>query len=280
MAKKAGIVLLLMLAFGAFLAWCQETSDIKRRQLEILVVPLACVLLLAAIFARKTTFDTIQGAAHKFASLHISSWTLAIGGLGLAAVASLVGWAFSFSIASTSVWAYDASRFTFTATVVAGISLALGRVWSMSRAPSSEAPSRRKTYSVPRQFGLATLLVVTFACAGLSAIFRWLQLPGNAALLVLCFISIISAAQFAFNRTPRWASVLAGSVSFLLASWAMWRFSNRPPINVPASELAFAFAWSAVRGGVAGYLTGASVGGIFMVIAGVNALFTGRPENH
>ncbi|HEY2413898.1 MAG TPA: hypothetical protein VGI40_16725 [Pirellulaceae bacterium] len=131
-----------------------------------------------------------------------------------------------------------------------------------------------RVYSVPRRFGLATLLVVTVAVGILSAIFRWLQLPAEAALIVLFFIGFVSTAQFLFNRAPRLASMLAGAIFFVLFAVAMQFIADSPPSIRSDNELIEAIVGCSLWGGLWGYLTGVAIGSLFMLIAGARAIFT------
>jgi len=130
-----------------------------------------------------------------------------------------------------------------------------------------------RTYSVPRRFGLGTLLVVTLAFSGLSGLFRWLEWGPAIALTILAFIGIISVAQFFFDRSPRLASAVTGSVVFVVVASANWLIESRDP-----EYLVMALLWSGIWGFVAGYVTGVMVGSIFLMMAGVSALFHAKTE--
>jgi hypothetical protein len=136
--------------------------------------------------------------------------------------------------------------------------------------------AKMRIYSVPRRFGLSTLLVVTVAVGTLSAIFRWLQLPAAAALVVLFFIGVVSAAQFIFNRAPRLASVLAGAIFFVLFAIAAQLMAGSPPFLYPGSELMEMIIGCSFWGAICGYLTGVAIGSLFMLMAGTRAIFTKR----
>jgi hypothetical protein len=131
-----------------------------------------------------------------------------------------------------------------------------------------------RVYSVPRRFGLSTLLVVTVAVGILSAIFRWLQLPADAALIVLFFIGVVSSAQFIFNRAPRLASILAGAIFFVLFAAATQLFAGSQPSLYSDSELIEMIVGCSIWGALWGYLTGVAIGSLFMLIAGARAIFT------
>src|SRR5438105_2566436 len=111
----------------------------------------------------------------------------------------------------------EVCQFTFAATVVAWLAMVATSLWRASYAVRNVASPPAKVYSFPRRFGLGTLLVITLAFGALSAFFRWLQWPGEVVLGALGFVGLIGAMQFAFDRAPRQASMLVGSL--LLAAW-------------------------------------------------------------
>ena len=134
-----------------------------------------------------------------------------------------------------------------------------------------------RTYSVPRRFGLGTLLVATLAFSGLSALFRWLEWPVGVVLGIMAFIGVVSAAQFAFEKRPRWASAGAGAICFLLVTIASMALDGGFPFDPVAYILTTISA--AVSGAIAGYVTGAMIGSVFMMMAAADRLFAKRPND-
>jgi len=178
----------------------------------------------------------------------------------------------------------DISQFCFAAAVCTRLLLVVARVWQLSRAaPDSPAldattAARHKVYSFPRRFGLGTLLVLTLVFGALSAYFRSLEWPGELVLAALCFVGLISAVQFAFERAPRHVSVLVGSVVF--AAWPiLWRMlGNRSFVRYEPLDIAFFSAICAILGALIGYCTGTLVGGIFLSMDAATALFKKTPN--
>lgn len=118
-----------------------------------------------------------------------------------------------------------------------------------------------EVYSVPRRYDLATLFVVSSVFAVLFGGLRFLRFPPTAALSIGSFIVLIGIAQAILFRgaRPRMASVLAGGLWFLVLSvWFLVR------IGFSFSLLA-ASSFFVIFGGGIGYLTGALIGGVFLV---------------
>lgn len=94
----------------------------------------------------------------------------------------------------------------------------------------------------------------------------------------MAFIGIVSAAQFAFDKKPRLASAVTGSVCFVLiavVSMALDRESNFDPDII----WIFGWIWTAFLGAIAGYVTGTMIGGVFLMMAAANAVFGNRPDD-
>lgn len=115
------------------------------------------------------------------------------------------------------------------------------------------------------------------AFSGLSALFRWLEWPVGVVLGIMAFIGIVSAAQFAFEKRPRWASAGAGSICFVLLFGGS-QVLDGPPF-LPWLTLIFEGIWSAFTGAIAGYVTGTMIGSVFMMMAAADALFAKRPND-
>jgi hypothetical protein len=197
--------------------------------------------------------------------------------LYFAALISFLGsisWIFHRDRLVTSIF-----QFCFAASVSTWLLLIVGRVWQLSRAAIDEtAAARHKVYSFPRRFGLGTLLVLTLVFGALSAYFRSLEWPGELVLAALCFVGLISAMQFAFERAPRHVSVLVGSLVF--AAWPiLWRMlGNRSFVRYEPLDIAFFSAICAILGALIGYCTGTLVGGIFLSMDAATAFFKKTPK--
>ena len=136
-----------------------------------------------------------------------------------------------------------------------------------------------RTYSVPRRFGLATLLVATLAFSALSAVFRWLEWPAAVVLGIMGFIGIVSAAQFVFDRKPRLASAGVGSICALVLWCVSMIFDGQPMDGMDMAGWLFIAMWIAFWGAIAGYVTGTMIGGVFLLMAAANAVFGNRPDD-
>src|SRR5262245_9436745 len=136
-----------------------------------------------------------------------------------------------------------------------------------------------RTYSVPRRFGLATLLVATLAFSALSAVFRWLHLPVEVVLGTMCFIGIVSAAQFVLDKKPRLASAGAGSLCFLLISCLSMALDGEPIYPIDLVTWILGAIWFAFWGAIVGYMTGTMIGSVFLVMAAASAISSKCPDD-
>jgi hypothetical protein len=149
--------------------------------------------------------------------------------------------------------------------------LIAAKLWLKSRTGGAYAKINSKIlYSFPRRFGLGTLLVLTLAFGILTAFCRWQEWPDEIVLGVLLFFGLVSAAQFAFERAPREASVLTGSI-VLAAALLAWRATHTSRLPwFMRLDISFFTAFGALAGGFVGYCTGTLVGSVFMFMAGAN----------
>jgi hypothetical protein len=168
----------------------------------------------------------------------------------------------------------DFFQFCFASSVCTWLLLTIIRVWQLSLAAApSEVQARRRVYSFPRRFGLGTLLVITLVFGALSAYFRWLEWPGEVVFAALCFVGLVSAMQFAFDRAPRHVSVLVGSLVFAAWPIALRILRGQSFNRFDLFDIAFFSAGSAILGALVGYCTGTLVGGIFLFMDAATALF-------
>jgi hypothetical protein len=135
-----------------------------------------------------------------------------------------LAWALSIAAAigfvGSVLWIYHRNRlatewfqFLYAGSMLGWLLLLAAKLWCKSRWGQQDANAHRPTtYSFPRRFGMGTLLVLTLAFAALTAVCRWFEWPAAVVLGILLFVGLVSAAQFAFDRAPREASVLTGSI--------------------------------------------------------------------
>jgi putative addiction module component (TIGR02574 family) len=140
-----------------------------------------------------------------------------------------------------------------------------------------EATSRRRVYSAPRRFDLATVFVVTTAYSLLLAALSAFQLPAGAIAMVTGFITLVGVGQaFLFHgQRPRLASILMGLLCYTAPSLATWFIGNR---MMPPGFVMMMLGNGIVGGAVLGYLAGVLVGGVFLVADVVRRKF-GRPAD-
>jgi hypothetical protein len=202
-----------------------------------------------------TSDDSANRPAHRNKALTALYLVAGISFLGA------ISWIFHRNRLVTHVFQY-----CFAACVITRLLLIVGRVWQLSRATKDLADTSRKVYSFPRRFGLGTLLVLTLVFGALSAYFRSLEWRGEVVLAALCFVGLVSAMQFAFDRAPRHVSVLVGSLVF--AAWPIaWRLlDTRSFVRYQPFDVAFFSATFAIMGALVGYCTGTLVGGIFLLM--------------
>ena len=97
-------------------------------------------------------------------------------------------------------------------------------------------------------------------------------------LAVLCFVGLISAMQFAFDRAPRHVSVLVGSL--VCAAWPVLLrlLGNRSFFRYDPLDIAFFSATCAILCAIVCYCTGTLVGGIFLSMDAAATLFKKAPN--
>jgi hypothetical protein len=203
----------------------------------------------------------------------LAFWARHIRGiLALCAVIS-VACSIFVSINQTSALAYDASRFCFAAVTFSWLLMDTALAVYVSFGPGRlhcTAPAR--LYSVPRRFGLGTLLVVTMAFGALATLFRWLLGEPVVILLALAFIAVVGFFQFILDRAPRQASAIAGVIFFSLPAGVAALAANNFLRIVPLSNFAFYAACWTATGAILGYCAGVIVGVVFMLIAAVRRM--------
>lgn len=131
-----------------------------------------------------------------------------------------------------------------------------------SQYPYPAPALRPKTYSVPRRFGMAALLAIMTALACLFGGLRFLEAPPVVYLFLGTEVMVICVAQMLYNAEPRRASVVAGAILLPV-------FSLGSSFFLRGGGQVEAFCWvipSVAFGAFAGYLVGACVAGIFLLM--------------
>jgi hypothetical protein len=131
----------------------------------------------------------------------------------------------------------------------------------------------KEVYSVPRRFGIGTIMGVATAYAMLLWGMQQLDWPPVVIIFNGVFLTIIGVMQVVMTKTPRWASMLTGAVSVLgmsLATGYVQRWIFFDPCNV---------VWVIPGGLIYGYLGGVLVAGVFLVIDKVTMLIAGRSKS-
>ena len=125
-----------------------------------------------------------------------------------------------------------------------------------------DAERKRRIYSVPRRFGLATILIVTAVFAVLFSLLRLFNAPPAVYIFLMVF-TVIGGAQMIFGKTPRTASAVTGGVLYVVAFivdmtiWGDVRF---------AETLFLGLSCGTVFGALLGYAAGVLIAGVFLVI--------------
>lgn len=118
---------------------------------------------------------------------------------------------------------------------------------------------------VPRQYGVGTLLLITAMYALLFGALKSLRSPPAAFAIVGVFPACIGLAQMLLfgGKRPREASIIAGSIFFVLASIILFLTI---PAGARGSYGVFVIVIVApAMGAFFGYLVGAAVGGVFLI---------------
>ena len=116
-------------------------------------------------------------------------------------------------------------------------------------------------YAVPRRFGTGTLLVATTLFAMLFAFLQWAHARPEELFFYTAFVATVSVAQMVFERSPRWASILAGGFYLPLSMFVIPLIRGRGVWRGTSSINAV--QWILI-GLFIGYLGGALVAGIFL----------------
>lgn len=125
--------------------------------------------------------------------------------------------------------------------------------------------ARPKVYSAPRRFDLPTIFVVTTAYSVLFAGTSALDWPAVASACLAGFVTLIGLSQALLfgGKRPREASILSGAALSCVAFFAMWVINGAR--RYATFQFLTAGAASILFGMLLGYLSGALVGGVFLV---------------
>ena len=117
--------------------------------------------------------------------------------------------------------------------------------------------------SVPRKFGVGTLLVVSTAYAILFAILRAVDYPAAAVAIIGIFLTLVGVGQMICGQAAaRWGSMAVGAVTTVIITIIVTVLDSgrsNPGVLVTAIPCA------AITGIVLGYLGGALVAGVFLI---------------
>jgi hypothetical protein len=112
---------------------------------------------------------------------------------------------------------------------------------------------------------LPTIFAVTTAYAMLFAALSALRWPPAASACAAGFVTLIGISQMLLfgGQRPRAASVIAGTTLLMLGTIGAWVANGARQYPDPA--LLMGGLCTALSGAVLGYLSGACVGGVFLV---------------
>jgi hypothetical protein len=172
---------------------------------------------------------------------------------------------------------YDAARFAFAAVVLGAVGWL---VWQGRRTAAIASPARAvKCYGVPERFGIGALLAMVLLFAIVSAVLRWSGAPPVVSAFVLTLLAFAALFQ-AFLAKPRTASVVAGALVFPgFFFFGQMMYAPRTLVGIVPSQVAFMTALCMLSGLLAGYVAGAIVASVFLVMDHMG-LGDGQPLKH
>lgn len=151
-------------------------------------------------------------------------------------------------------------------------------------APSESEPHWGKTYSVPSRFGIGTIMIFTALLAVTLRAFDAMGAPRPVLVFVLGLMLVVGLAQavlFARKR-PRFSSLIAGIavcdlvyLAFMIA--ALFR-GGSPRHIAQTIALMFLVIPLTPLGAALGYVAGAALAGVFLVMDKVDSLIRRPPE--
>ena len=119
-----------------------------------------------------------------------------------------------------------------------------------------------RTYTVPNRFGIRSILIATLLFAVVFTLTKMIDASLRVVAPAMSFVLLIGLAQMLFGSVPRRACVSVGASLFPACAWIDPLFDGRMRIQSIAGIDLF---WLFVCGGIAGYLGGVLLAGMFLV---------------
>lgn len=119
-----------------------------------------------------------------------------------------------------------------------------------------------QTYTVPAKFGIRAMMLITAIFAVVFGFTKAIDVELRIVAPVLSFVVLICFAQILFGRIPRIASSAVGSLVFPISAYIDPMFDGELHFQLLPNIDLF---WLVLCGGVAGYLGGVLLAGIFLV---------------
>jgi hypothetical protein len=132
-------------------------------------------------------------------------------------------------------------------------------------------------YSFPRRFGMGTLLLATTLFAMLFAVLQWARVRPEQLFFYALFVATVSLAQMVFERSPRWASVLAGGVYLPLSMMLIPMIRGRPVFR-EGDTGSTVVTWVLI-GLFVGYAGGALIAGVFLASDFLSRIVSRRQDS-
>lgn len=123
-----------------------------------------------------------------------------------------------------------------------------------------------RTFRVPQNFGMQTMVMATLAFAILTAMLKSFEVPPLATLAVIGFVTSICGMQMFMNRVPRFASSVVGLVFGLVLAVVYHQILGKFFSNTFQYTLPLGLFFGVFLGLLCGYASGALVAGIFLFI--------------
>lgn len=144
--------------------------------------------------------------------------------------------------------------------------LMTGILEGANRMRGSRSP---RVYAVPRRFSTGAILLATTCFAVLFGVLNYAQARPWELFFYASFVATVSLFQAVFQRSPRWASIVAGGfflpVSMLLFA-TQGRRSLLPRIRLDRGWSFDDFLLAAMLVGIlVGYLGGTLIAGVFLI---------------
>ena len=125
-------------------------------------------------------------------------------------------------------------------------------------------------YQVPRRFGLRSILVVTALFAATLSIIKWTASPIEPFIFYFSLVVVVGGAQVVFERKPRLASIVAGSMFVAVMKFSVIAFH----LDLHAVDKGLFMGllsegkviYSLLFGALYGYLTGTLLAGLYLVL--------------